>query len=73
MQLKLSKIGNSVGLVLPKEVRDQMKVDSGDIVYLSETPEGYRLTPYDPEFAEQMDTARKIMKRRRAALHELAK
>jgi putative addiction module antidote len=73
MRLKLSKIGNSVGLVLPKEARDRMKVDSGDIVYLTETPDGYRLTPYDPDFAVQMDTARGIMKRRRAALRELAK
>ncbi len=73
MRLKLSKIGNSVGLVLPKEARDRMKVDSGDNVYLTETPDGYRLTPYDPDFATQMDTARGIMKRRRAALRELAK
>jgi putative addiction module antidote len=73
MRLKLSKIGNSVGLVLPKEARDRMKVDSGDNVYLTETPDGYRLTPYDPDFAAQMDTARGIMKRRRAALRELAK
>ncbi len=73
MRLKLSKIGNSVGLVLPKEARDRMKIDTGDFVYLTETPDGYRLTPYDPDFATQTDTARKIMKRRRTALHVLAK
>jgi len=73
MRLKLSKIGNSVGLVLPKEARDRMKVATGDIVYLTETPEGYTLTPYDPDFATQMDAARNIMKRRRGALHELSK
>lgn len=73
MRLKLSKIGNSVGLVIPKEARDRMKVGSGDTIYLTETSEGYALTPYDPNFARQMDSARKIMKRRRAALHELAK
>ncbi|NKB59348.1 MAG: AbrB/MazE/SpoVT family DNA-binding domain-containing protein [Alphaproteobacteria bacterium] len=73
MRLKLSKIGNSVGLVLPKEARDRMKIGSGDVVYLTETPDGYRLTPYDPDFAAQMDAARKIMKKRRTTLRELAK
>ncbi len=73
MRLKLSKIGNSVGLVLPKEARDRMKIGSGDVVYLTETPDGYRLTPYDPDFAAQIDAARKIMKKRRTTLRELAK
>ena len=50
-----------------------MKVVTGDIIYLTETPEGYTLTPYDSDFATQMDAARNIMKRRRGALHELAK
>jgi hypothetical protein len=51
----------------------RLKVDKGDSVYLTESPDGYRLTPYDPDFERQMDTARKIMKRRRAVLRELAK
>lgn len=71
--LKLTQIGNSVGLVLPKEVLANLKLEKGDTVFVTETPEGYLVTPYDPEFAEQMAAARKIMKRRRAALHELAK
>ena len=73
MELKLTRMGNSVGMVLPKEVRDRMKLGAGDVVYLTETPDGYRITPYDPDFAKQMDAARRIMKRRRAALHDLAK
>ncbi len=73
MKLKLTRVGNSVGMILPREVRDKMRVSSGDTVYLTETPEGYSVTPYDPEFSRQMDTARKIMKKRRAALRELAK
>ena len=73
MELKLVKIGNSVGLVLPKEVRARMKLDSGDTVYLTEAPDGFKITPYDPEFGRQMEIARKVMKKRRAALHELAK
>ncbi len=73
MELKLTKIGNSTGVVLPKEVRDRMKIENGDVIYLTETPDGYAVTPYDPEFSEQMDVARKITKKRRAVLHELAK
>lgn len=73
MELKLTKIGNSVGVVLPKEMRERMKVVSGDTLFLTETPDGYQITPYDPEFSRQMDAARKVMKTRRAALRELSK
>ncbi len=73
MELKLTKIGNSVGMILPKEARDKMKVGNGDVLFLTETPEGYKITPYDPAFGKQMDAARKIMTKRRAALHDLAK
>ncbi len=73
MKLKLTRIGNSVGMVLPREIRDRMNLESGDLVYLTETPDGYTITPYDDEFSQQMDVARKIMKKRRAVLHELAK
>lgn len=71
--LKLTKIGNSVGAVLPKEVLARMKVSQGDTLYLTETPDGYRLTPYEPEFEAQMEAARRIMKKRRNVLRELAK
>lgn len=72
-KLRLTSIGNSAGLVLPKEVLARLKLDKGDTVYLTEAPDGYRLTPYDPEFETQMDAARRIMKKRRAALRQLAK
>lgn len=72
-KLRLTTIGNSAGLVLPKEVLARLKLDKGDAVYLTESPDGYRLTPYDPEFETQMTAARQIMKKRRAALRELAK
>lgn len=71
--LKLTAIGNSMGVVLPKEVTARLKVEKGDSVFLTETPDGYRLTPYSPEFETQMNAARKIMKKRRNALRELAK
>jgi putative addiction module antidote len=72
-QLKLTQIGNSVGVILPKEVLAKLKLDKGDSLFLTEGPEGYRLTPYDPAFEHQMTEARKIIKRRRAVLRELAK
>jgi len=73
IKLKLTTVGNSAGVVLPKEALARMNVDKGDTVYLTESPDGYRLTPYNPEFEAQMTAARKIMKKRRAALRELAK
>lgn len=71
--LKLGKVGNSVGAVLPKEVLARLKVEQGDTLYLTETPDGYHLTPYEPAFEAQMEEARKIMKKRRNVLRELAK
>lgn len=71
--LKVTAIGNSAGVVLPKDVLARLGVDKGDMLYLTEGPDGFRITPYDPEFARQMEVARRAMKRRRAALHELAK
>ena len=73
LTLKLTTIGNSVGVVLPKEVLDRLNIEKGDKVYLTESPDGFRLTPYDPEFEKQMTMARQIMKKRRDVLHELAK
>ena len=72
-KLKLTAIDNSVGVVFPKEVLARLKLDKGDSVYLTESPDGYRLTPYNPEFEQQMEAARKIMKKRRDALRELAR
>jgi len=71
--LKLTRIGNSVGVVLPKEALARLNVGAGDELYLTESPDGFRVTPYDPEFASQMVAAEGIMKRRRALLRELAK
>ncbi len=71
--LKLTQIGNSVGLILPKDVLARLKLVKGDTVYLTENPDGVTLTPSDPSFQAQLDAARDIMKQRRAVLHELAK
>ena len=71
--LKLTQIGNSVGVVLPKEALAALQVGKGDTIFLTESPDGYRITAYDPEFAKQMSAAEDIMKRRRNVLRELAK
>ncbi|MCB1592997.1 MAG: AbrB/MazE/SpoVT family DNA-binding domain-containing protein [Alphaproteobacteria bacterium] len=73
MELKITKIGNSLGVVLPKDVLANLNVEKGDVLWLSESGDGITLSPYDPAFAEQMDAARKLMKKRRNALRELAK
>lgn len=71
--LKLTRIGNSVGAVIPKDALSRMNLAAGDTVFLTEAPGGYRLTPYEPDFETEMDVARRIMKKRRNALRELAK
>jgi putative addiction module antidote len=71
--LKLTQIGNSVGVILPKEVLARLKVEKGDLLYLSEAVNGVLLSPYSAEFEEQMEAARGLMKKRRAVLRELAK
>ena len=71
--LKLIQIGNSVGVVLPKEILAQLDVDKGDSLFFSSTPNGVRITATNPEFEAQMTAARGIMKKRRNVLAELAK
>jgi putative addiction module antidote len=71
--LKLMSVGNSVGVILPKEMLTRLGLAKGDTLYVVETPDGVRLTPNDPEFEADMEEARRIMKQRRAVLRELAK
>jgi putative addiction module antidote len=71
--LKLVQIGNSVGVILPKEVLARLKLDKGDTVFVTDAAGGVTLTPYDPAFEDQMSAARRIMKIRRDVLRELAK
>lgn len=71
--LKLTQIGNSMGVILPKEVLARLKLEKGDPVYLTDSADGVRLTPHDPEFEAQMKAARQLMRSRRNALRELAK
>lgn len=73
IQLKVTQIGNSLGVVLPKELLAKLGVGKGDALFAIEGPDGVRLTPYDAEFERHMALAREIMKERRAVLRELAK
>ena len=73
MRATVTQIGNSTGVILPKEVAARLKVKKRDSVYLTEIPEGYAVTPYDPEFEAQMESARKGMAQYRNALKELAR
>lgn len=72
MKLKITAIGNSAGLILPKELLARLHVEKGDELYAVETPDGIRLTAYDPELAAQMEVAEQVMRQRRTLLHKLA-
>lgn len=71
--LKLTQIGNSVGVILPKEVLARLKLGKGDMVFVTDAANGVMLTPYSTEFEVQMKAARAIAKKRRNVLRELAK
>jgi putative addiction module antidote len=73
LEVKVTTVGNSVGVVLPKEALARMRAKKGDTLYLIESPHGYVLTPYDQDFDDQMKAADKVMRRYRNALRELAK
>ncbi len=71
--LKIIRIGNSLGVVLPREIIADLNVEKGDRLYLTRSPEGYRITKSDPEFERRVALARRIMGRRHNALRELSK
>lgn len=71
--LKITKIGNSAGVVLPKDVLARLRVGPGDTLHLTEAPDGVRLTAGDPDFAAQMAVAERVMREDRDILRALAK
>ena len=71
--LKLTQIGNSVGVILPREALARLRLEKGQSVFLTETPDGYALTPYDPELEEQIQAGREFMREFRDTFHQLAK
>lgn len=70
--LKLTTVGNSTGVVLPKEILERLRVGRGDLLYVLETPDGIALTPYNPDFARQMESAENVMREDRDVLRKLA-
>lgn len=70
--LKITTIGNSAGVILPREILDRLRVDKGDTLCVIETPNGIELTPYNPEFAKQITVAEKVMREDRDVLRKLA-
>ena len=73
MKLKLRAIGTSTGMVLPKEALNRLKVKRGDALFAIETPDGYLLTPYDPEVEEQVKLGLEFMVEYRDTFRALAK
>jgi putative addiction module antidote len=74
VELKVRKFGNSLGVVLPKEVISRLQTADGEALFLIEAPDGsYQLSPYDPSFEKRMAKAEDIMNRYRNTLHVLAK
>lgn len=71
--LKLSQIGNSVGVILPKDVLARLKLVKGDTLFLTEAANGITLTPYDPELEQQVKLGREFMHDYRDTFHQLAK
>ena len=73
VKLKVRAVGTSAGVILPKETLNHLGVSEGDDLFLLETPNGYEVTPYDPEFERQLESARKGMDAYKNTLRELAK
>ena len=72
MTVKLTTVGNSTGIILPKELLEKLRVKKGDTLHVLEVPDGITLTPLNAEFADQMDVAENVMRRRRNLLKKLA-
>ena len=73
VQLRVRKVGNSLGVTLPAHAARILHVKEGDKLFLTEAPGGFRLTPYDPDFEKAMELAEGFMDRYKNALRELAK
>jgi len=73
MQINVKKRGNSLSVIIPKEIAANLNIDDGDNIYLTKTPNGYEITAFDPDFAKKMEIARRGIKKYRNALIDLAK
>jgi putative addiction module antidote len=71
-KVKVTTVGSSTGIVLPKELLGKLNISKGDTLYVTETPDGLKLTPYDEEFVRVMEAASQIMRENRDVLRKLA-
>jgi putative addiction module antidote len=72
MKIKITTVGNSAGIILPKELLTRLRLGKGDALYATELPDGIKLTLSDPTLAGQMEVAEKVMRKRRTLLRKLA-
>jgi putative addiction module antidote len=70
--VKVTTVGSSVGIVLPKEILSNLNVQKGDMVFLTASPDGVRISPYDPAFARKIEALEQVMRENRDALKKLA-
>lgn len=70
--VKVTTVGSSVGIVLPKEILSRLHVEKGDTVYLTESPDGIRISPYDTAFAQKVEILEQVMRENRDVLKKLA-
>jgi len=73
MKLKITTVGNSAGVILPKELLARLRLEKGDTLYATELPDGIKLSPFDPKLEKQMEVAEKVMREDRNVLRKLAK
>ncbi|MBA2737381.1 MAG: AbrB/MazE/SpoVT family DNA-binding domain-containing protein [Pyrinomonadaceae bacterium] len=71
-KLKITTIGNSTGVILPREILEKLRVSKGDTLFAIETSKGIEITPYNPDVAEQLKLAEQVMREDRDALRKLA-
>ncbi len=70
--VKVTTIGNSAGIILPKELLEKLRISKGDILTVTETPDGLNLNPFDEKVSRQMEVAEKVMRNNRNMLRKLA-
>ncbi len=70
--VKITSIGNSAGIILPKDLLERLRVSKGDLLSVTESPDGVNLNPYDEKIARQMEVAEKVMRDNRNMLRKLA-
>lgn len=70
--LKLTTVGSSTGVILPKAMLEHLRVQKGDLLHVTEVPDGFKITALDEEFARQMEVAEGVMRERRDVLRRLA-